>query len=67
MSSLSSTAEEILALFDKGRVHPDRMVDRAILKTDIEGVLHQYAKFVIHSGRMGNDLQLRNMILTNKS
>ncbi len=39
MSSLSSTAAEILALVEGPRVHHDPKVCREILKTDIENAL----------------------------
>jgi len=40
MSSFSYTAEQLLELFDRVRAHPDKRVDRIILKTDIENALN---------------------------
>lgn len=41
MSSLSTTAEEILELCGRGAVHSDPKVARAILLTDIENLLER--------------------------
>lgn len=41
MTSLSSTAEQILELFDQDRKHPDPSVSRGILKTDIEDLIYR--------------------------
>jgi cell division protein FtsB len=41
MSSLSSTAEEILQLVGRGAAHTDPKVARAILITDIEDALYR--------------------------
>lgn len=42
MSSLSTTAEEILELCGRGAVHSDPKVAKAILLTDIENALVRY-------------------------